>query len=267
MKTQISFVVTSYNRAHTILNTIESLLKQINFNQLCEIVIVDDASIDNTIKIIKKNYSKEINNNIVKLISLDQNIGVSGAKNQGYQVSKFDWVIFLDSDDLLIDNILEQMIEILNNNHTLPIVFFRCIDQYGDFVGKKFNNDKLIDIEEYIEKTSYGEALTAINKKIVQSEPYIQELRGYERLGCSRIINNNGSSLLSNLVARVYITEGEDRLSVGSGFIKRLPLLAKGHLFMLKEFSKYMSLKQKSSYFIKMIIYYIVGNIMKKVIK
>ncbi|MDN5053004.1 glycosyltransferase family 2 protein [Aliarcobacter butzleri] len=257
---KISFVITSYNRKKLISNTIESIISQILFFDLCEIIIVDDASTDNTVDYLYLNYKEYIDNKDIKIISLEKNLGVSGAKNEGYINSTLEWVVFIDSDDQLLPNILEKMINVLTNT-SLPLVFFRCIDQNNNFIGKKFNDNKTINIEEYLEYTSYGEALTAVNKNIVKEKPYITELRGYEGIGCSRIINKFGFALLSNLVARIYFVDGMDRLSVSSGFLKRMSLLSKGHFLMLKEFGKFMTFKNKFFYLIKAIAYYVVGNI------
>lgn len=263
----ISFVITSYNRSYCICNTLDSILIHNKFNIKFEIIVVDDASSDNTVDLIQKKYNNEINHGVIKLIPLNKNVGVTGAKNKGFFVANYDWVVFLDSDDLLIKNIVTKMFNILQKNSYKAIVFFRCIDQNKKFVGKKFENEKIIEIEEFVENVTYGESLAVVNKKIVNFNPYITELRGYERLGCARIINKFKYGLLSNLVVRIYLTDGKDRLSIGKGFYKRMPLLAKGHYLMLKEFSQFMTFKNVFFYFLKMIIYFIIGKVYNRIKK
>ncbi|MCT7563741.1 glycosyltransferase family 2 protein [Aliarcobacter butzleri] len=258
---KISFVITSYNRKNIISKSIDSVINQNTFFKFGELIIVDDASTDKTVCFLKDKYSNFILDNKIKIIELKKNLGVTGAKNVGFKESTGDWVIFLDSDDLLVDNCFDEMLEILYSFESLPIIFFRCINELNKFVGIKFENNKILDLEEYLENTSYGEALTAINKRLDNNQPYVTELRGYEGLGCSRLIYKYDNALLSKLIARIYFQNSEDRLSVNSGFLRRMPLLSKGHFLMLKEFGKFMTLKSKSFYFIKAMVYYVVGNI------
>lgn len=265
MENFFSVVITSFNRKNIIKKSIDSVLNQSQFEILSDLIIVDDASTDDSVSFIRNEYRNEINSKKIKVVALEENMGVSGAKNVGYIHSKSKWVIFLDSDDLLIDNSLMKLKEECMST-LYPLVFFRCIDQNDNFVGRKFESNKIITIAEYIENTSYGEALTAIKKNIIFDEPYITELRGYEGLGCSRIIEKYDGALLSTIIARIYYQEGEDRLSAKRGFLNRLLLLSKGHFFMIKEFRKYMSIKLKMKFFTKIIVYFIVGNI-NKVIK
>lgn len=258
---QITFVITSFNRKNIIKDSINSILEQESFDERVNIVIVDDKSTDDTVVYLKKLYKNEIKKKQINLISLEKNVGVSGAKNEGFKFAKSDWVIFLDSDDRLIPNILDQIYMVCTNSTKYPLVFFRCINNAGKFIGRKFSFDKEIDIFEYLEYTSYGEALTMVNKKLIKEEiPYVSELRGYEGLGCSRLIYKYKKALLSKLTARIYYQDNNARLSSGKGFLSRLLLLSNGHRLMLKEFRIYMPFKVKLSYFFKIIIYYILGK-------
>jgi glycosyltransferase involved in cell wall biosynthesis len=228
-----------------------------------EIIIVDDASSDGTVSFLEKKYQTLIQQGYIRVISLVENIGVTGAKNKGFDESKGEWVIFLDSDDFLVDNCFNDIEFSLNNNVSFPIVFFRCIDETGRFVGVKFDSDKVLNLVDYLHNISYGEALTAINKGIVKERPYISILRGYEGLGCTRIIKKYNKALLSTIIARVYVKDHADRLSLNAGFYKRMPLLARGHLIMIKEFGKNMGIKKSFNYFVKACCYFVLGNLYK----
>ena len=227
-----------------------------------EIVIIDDASKDGTPEFIKERYSIEIERGALAIYCLRHNVGVSGAKNIGYQHSSGNWVIFLDSDDYYeVDSgkLIEQEI---NQSADLPIIFFRCRTHTGEFVGEQRDKRFLIDLKNYLQYTSFGEALTAVNKALVGLEPpYIQSLRGYEGIGCARLIDKFGHARLSSVIARIYVTEGDDRLSVNIGFLLRMPLLAEGHLLMIREFWHSMEIKKIFSLFTKAIIYSIVGRL------
>jgi glycosyltransferase involved in cell wall biosynthesis len=256
-KQRVTTVITSFNRRHCIANAIESALGEFPWN---EIVIVDDASTDGTSEFIKSRYSAEIEESKLKLVCLQENIGVSGAKNIGYTNSSGEWVVFLDSDDYFEKGVATHIVNELQLSSESPIVFFRCRTQAGDFVGEREGERLKLNLKTYLRYTSFGESLTAINKRLIKSSvPYVQTLRGYEGIGCARLIRDFGPAVLSNVVARIYVISGGDRLSTRQGFLSRLPLLAKGHFMMLREFSPQMSRLKNLALFFKAFIYFVVG--------
>lgn len=95
-----SIVIPSYNRAETILNTIESVMQQTYSHW--EIILVDDGSTDETKTIITAL-------NHPKIFYHFQENGERGkARNTGIQKANGEYVFFLDSDDLLLPNHLEN---------------------------------------------------------------------------------------------------------------------------------------------------------------
>lgn len=89
---RVSVIIPVYNRQHTIERAIDSVL-----NQSCtpeEVIVVDDGSTDKTPDIVKS-YG-----DAVKGIYLSENRGVSRARNEGLKHALFDWIAFLDSDDI-----------------------------------------------------------------------------------------------------------------------------------------------------------------------
>ncbi len=251
-------VITTYNRRHCIERAVNSSLQEFPGH---EIVIVDDASTDDTTEFIKNRYAEEIRKKLILLECLQKNVGVSGAKNIGYELSRGDWVLFLDSDDYYEKNSGKFIEDDLGKSRRFPIVFFRCRTQTGKFVGDLAGSSMRLDLETYLRHTSFGEALTAVNKDLIATTaPYVQSLRGYEGIGCARLIKKFGPAHLSIIVGRVYVTSGEDRLSVNKGLLLRMPLLAKGHFQMIREFSQYMSAWQIIALSVKALAYYILGN-------
>lgn len=256
-----SIVITTYNRAAAVARAIQSVLIQPGFRSPHEIVIVDDASTDDTVSELAWEYSREINAGIMRIIANERNVGVTGSKNAGFDASLGDWVFFLDSDDTLSDNVWGAMLAVLQSAESRPIVFFRCKDQEGSVVGTRLETELLLDIKTYIRHTSYGEALTAINKGLVEKAPYISALRGYEGLGCCRLIEKYGPAVLSTVVARRYDQSANDRLSVSHGFLRRMHLLARGHWMLVQEFGADMRLAQRLAYLLKAAVYFVVGGI------
>lgn len=98
----ISFIVTSYNYAKFIEETVISIKNQ-TYNNI-EIIVVDDYSTDNSIEILEK-----INN--IKLIKHDKNKGQLASILTGLKQANGDYVSFIDSDDVLFENYAEILIQ------------------------------------------------------------------------------------------------------------------------------------------------------------
>ena len=87
-------------------------------------IVVDDASQDNTIGYLKGLFSTELASGQLKVFALKNNLGVTGAKNFGYSKALGDWVIFLDSDDEYYHDSRELIeVQLLSEYHR-PLVFF-----------------------------------------------------------------------------------------------------------------------------------------------
>lgn len=87
-----SVVIPLYNKEKSIGDTIQSILNQ-TFTTF-EIIVVNDGSTDNSLKLVK-----DFKDSRVKIID-KPNGGVSSARNRGIKEAKYDWIGFLDGDDL-----------------------------------------------------------------------------------------------------------------------------------------------------------------------
>ena len=251
--TRITFVIATFNRGHTIIRSLESI---VNMSISFEVIVIDDASTDNTKEVVNKWINLKKLSNFVSYYSLKYNVGVTSAKNFGYYLSKSGWVVFLDSDDMMISQKSNEFQNTLEQYYNLPLIFFRCVDEKGKKIGKEFKEDRLLSLHDYVNNSSYGEALTVINKKKVGLNfCYPGSLRGYEGIGCLRLIKNYGPAILSHLYARVYDRSGENRLSSKSGMLSRLSLIEQGHRQLIKQFKAYLSWKNYLNYILKIILY------------
>lgn len=253
---KISTVITTYNRRNKVLKSIRSALAELPDR---EIVVVDDASTDDTCALLNDIFKEEIVAGLIKVVALSLNVGVTGAKNAGYAHASGDWVIFLDSDDEYLPAAGATVSVEIEAHQNSPIVFFRCIHGDGRAVGTVFEKGFDVDLARYLEKSSEGEVLTAVNKKLVESPPYIPELRGFEGLGCARLIRDHGDAFMSHHAARLYDDSGKDRLSGLGMMIRRSRLLGRGHLRTVSELARYMSLKNAALTLTKGLIYIIIS--------
>lgn len=100
-----------YNRESTIERAIESVLKQTYTN--FELIIVNDKSTDNTLQVINRFIQKDIR---VKYIDNKREKGVSGARNSALDISKGDYIAFLDSDDEWLEFHLKNSLDIMKES-------------------------------------------------------------------------------------------------------------------------------------------------------
>ena len=113
---RLSFIVPTYNRRELLCETVDSILHNIQLpdrSQL-EIIIVDDKSTDGTLAFIKKKYYNLIIVKTIFIVEFDVNLGVTAAKNAGGSAAAGDWLVFLDSDDLLVSGGLKIIYQEIN---------------------------------------------------------------------------------------------------------------------------------------------------------
>ena len=91
MQSLVSIIIPAYNAEKSIINTVDSILKQnyLNF----EVLIINDGSTDNT-----EQVSKSINDSRVKIIN-KENGGLVSAYICGINKSNGKYIMFCDSDD------------------------------------------------------------------------------------------------------------------------------------------------------------------------
>ena len=114
---KVSIQMCTYNRAHYIEKAIQSVLSQSFTNW--ELLILDDASNDNTEEIVLK----YLHDNRIKYFKNETNLGIASNRNKGLHNSTGEYIAVLDSDDYWIDNQkLEKQIDFLDTHKDYAIV-------------------------------------------------------------------------------------------------------------------------------------------------
>ena len=113
-----SIIIPCYNGANTIKRTISSILEQ-SYNNY-EVIIVNDASTDDSLEIIKKHIS---NDSRFKILNLKKNIGLSRARNSGLQYVCGKYICFLDVDDFWEKEKIETQVKFLEKNKSFMMVY------------------------------------------------------------------------------------------------------------------------------------------------
>jgi len=97
---QISVVIPSHNRRHTLARALQSVVDQTS--AVDEVILVDDGSTDGSIDMVEQEFPQ------VKIIR-QPNRGVSAARNRGIAAARFEWIALLDSDDSWMPQKIEQV--------------------------------------------------------------------------------------------------------------------------------------------------------------
>ena len=124
----ISVIICTYNRADLLSKAIDSVLSQ-NYQDF-EIIIIDDASTDNTESLVK-NFT----DNRIKYYKNDSNLGIAKSRNKGVSLANGEYVAMLDSDDYWLDcNKLQKQLDIFNQDKKIGLVGtgIVCVNDKGE---------------------------------------------------------------------------------------------------------------------------------------
>src|SRR4029450_2117030 len=103
---KISVIIPNYNRASTVTETIENMLRQ--SHQPDEVIVVDDGSTDKSREVIREFGQRG------RLVG-QSNQGPAAARNAGLEVASGEFVQFMDSDDVASLNKLELQLDALTH--------------------------------------------------------------------------------------------------------------------------------------------------------
>jgi len=155
----VSLIITCYNYARYVERALRSAMEQSLSRNNFEIIVVNDASSDQSAHILN-NYKDE-----ARLFNLDQNLGLAGARNYGLQKARGQFVVFLDADDYIHRDLLWVETLFLNENNSIDAVScdYYLVDERGKHLrhvnaveepiacGIMFRKDFLFDIGLYDE--------------------------------------------------------------------------------------------------------------------
>lgn len=115
----ISVVIPTYNRAHLIAETLDSIKAQTHTNWEC--IVVDDGGTDNTSDLLDKYMAADTRFRYVVRPAHYQK-GANACRNYGYELSHGDYVKWFDSDDIMHPQFLSKQLEFLEKHPTLDFV-------------------------------------------------------------------------------------------------------------------------------------------------
>lgn len=198
---KISFISSVYNKEQYLSSFISSIQNQL-LNEF-EIILVDDCSTDNSIKIINK-YQK--NDKRIKLIKNKTNMGSINARYKGAIHSRGEYIIFVDSDDIVLKNGIIKAYNHIKNNNLDMVEFHSVFDNINEtYICRRYY--KYLDIIYqpilsylfYIKNNNGDEQNTALWDKLIKREVVMKSLNyiGKKYLNEKIIIENDVLLLFS----------------------------------------------------------------------
>lgn len=138
----VSIIMPCYNSQHFISEAIQSVINQSYVNW--ELIIVDDASKDQSIEIIN-----QFKDSRIKLFSLTENKGSGFARNYATERALGKYIAFLDADDIWKANKLEIQIQFMKKkNYPVTFSFYELINEEGKHLNKKIISPTKINFNQ-----------------------------------------------------------------------------------------------------------------------
>lgn len=195
----VSIVIASYNYGDLIENRIESFLDQTYEN--IEIIVLDDCSTDNSRDVIEKFGS----NNRIRIIYNNENLGWIQNSNLGISMSKGEYLLFGNCDDVASRDLIENLVRPLSEDKLVGVAF--CESELIDYFGNQIGSDRDSRDRRFIHST--------------QSDCRI------ERVEMASFLSH--SCVIPNLSAALFRREA---LALTEGFSTRYSICSDWNLFI-----------------------------------
>ena len=214
-KSLVSVIVPTYNLERIVERTIRSILNQTYSN--VEVLVIDDCSTDNTVKVIKS-----IGDERIVLLENNKQLGAAYSRNRGIANARGDYIAFLDGDDIWYETKLEEQLKFMKeNDYSFSCTDYDEIDENDKSLGVYVTGPKVMKHKTFL-KTNYVGCLTIMYKRdiypdlkipnnIYKRNDYALWLKISEKAYCYRLKKvlssyriNNSNSLSSGKKNRLF---------------------------------------------------------------
>lgn len=175
MNIKISIIVPVYNVEKYVDRCLDSLINQSYKN--IEIIIVNDGSTDNSMKVVEKKYK---NNDKIRIYD-KKNGGLSSARNYGLGKATGDYYLFVDSDDWLELNCIEELVNIIKKGNADIIEFgYKLVSDNSVLSTAKFENCEIEPKENILGEFFFGTQIIDIVCNKIYNKNLFIDLRFVE---------------------------------------------------------------------------------------
>ena len=200
-KPKISFITSVYNKEKYLNSFILSIQNQLLKES--EIIMVDDGSTDNSVRIINQ-FQK--NDKRIKLIKNEKNMGSLNARYNGAIHSKGEYLIFVDSDDIILKDGIAKAYSHIKNNNLDMVEFHSVFDENNKiYISRRYYcysdiiYQPILSNIFYYEKNKGVEQNTALWDKLIKRSVVMKSLNyiGKKYLNEKIIVENDVILLFS----------------------------------------------------------------------
>jgi glycosyltransferase involved in cell wall biosynthesis len=167
---KVSIIMAAYNEENTIVDSIESIIKQTYKN--FELIVVDDGSMDSTPEIVR-----DIQNEKIKLLQNSENESLPYSLNRGIRESDGQYIARHDADEISKPTRLERQVEYLDNNPDVQVVGCWCeiVGQNGEhIINEQISADRDFGVDDLVRN---GPGLT--HGSVMMRREALETLDGY----------------------------------------------------------------------------------------
>jgi len=238
----VSIIIPTYNRAHLLGETLDSVMMQTYSNWEC--IVVDDGSTDATVKLMGL-YCEKDSRIQYHHRPINRPKGANACRNFGFELSKGAYIQWFDSDDIIDSNILSKAIEIFQLNNKLDFVFFNYQVFDGilkDIIIKQVNKSEDPFIDYFRGKINLATPSVLWKKKAIIRNKFNETLKKSQELNFVFQLYKEGY----NTLVGFYINENGFFLrkhsnSIVSKFQKAEPGYLYSNIFVRNEILEYFS--------------------------
>lgn len=157
----ISLCITTYNRTELLF---ESFAQVLNDDRIREIVIVDDCSPEGVFEMVRQYCDKYPK---IKFYYNEKNLGCYRNKREAVSKASNEWVILLDSDNVITPDYLNALPNVLNKTELVQPTFARPNFDFRRYEGHII---KSYNVAQYADLSTFTTALNAMNYFVNRDE-------------------------------------------------------------------------------------------------
>ena len=165
----VSVIMPAYNAESTLMRAVLSVVHQTFTNW--ELLIIDDASADNTLSIAKEISAEDTR---ISVLSSCVNLGAAASRNKGIRLCKGTYVAFIDSDDVWYPEKLEKQLDLISKTGAdLCYTAYAIVNLAGDKVRADYCVPEHTSYEALLCENVIGCSTVLLSAALVQSHPFV----------------------------------------------------------------------------------------------
>ncbi len=114
MNPLVSIIIVSWNARENLEECLSSLFK-ISYKNY-EVILVDNGSIDNSVKYVKRNFP------VIKIVESNKNLGFAGGNNLGFKHARGKYILFLNNDTIVTKDFLSKLVDFMKKRKDVGII-------------------------------------------------------------------------------------------------------------------------------------------------